>query len=46
MANHELPIRRRREAEASDPETSKKGLILMIGLVAGGAAIASLSCSV
>jgi cytochrome c-type biogenesis protein CcmE len=42
MANHELPTRRRRDAEPQDPEASKKGLILMIGLVAGGAAIASM----
>lgn len=42
MANHELPTRRRREAEERDPEASKKGLILLIGLVAGAAAIASM----
>jgi cytochrome c-type biogenesis protein CcmE len=43
MANHELPTRRRREEEATgDPEARKKGLILMIGLVGGGALIASL----
>ena len=42
MANHELPIRRRRDEPPQDPEASKKGLILMIGLVGGGALIASL----
>jgi cytochrome c-type biogenesis protein CcmE len=42
MANHELPTRRRRDEEPRDPEASKKGLILMIGLVGGGAAIAAM----
>ena len=39
---HEVPVRRRRE-EASDPERSKKGLILLLGLVMGAALIASMA---
>jgi cytochrome c-type biogenesis protein CcmE len=42
MANHELPTRRRRGEEPRDPEASKKGLILLIGLIAGAAGIAAL----
>jgi cytochrome c-type biogenesis protein CcmE len=43
MANHELPTRRRREEEAaSDPEARKKGLILLIALIAGAAGIAAM----
>lgn len=43
MANHELPTRRRREEEASsDPAARKKGLVLLIGLIAGAAGIASM----
>lgn len=43
MANHELPTRRRRGEEAAgDPEASKKGLILLIGLIAGAAGIAAM----
>ena len=40
--NHEVPVRRRREEEA-DPERSKKGLILLLGLVMGAALIASMA---
>ena len=36
---HEVPVRRRREEER-DPAQSKKGLILLLGLVMGGALIA------
>ena len=42
MANHELPTRRRRDEEPRDPEASKKGLVLLIALIAGAAGIASM----
>jgi cytochrome c-type biogenesis protein CcmE len=42
MANHELPTRRRRDEATSDPEASKKGLILLIALIAGAAGIAAM----
>ncbi|MGH7285478.1 MAG: cytochrome c maturation protein CcmE [Polyangiaceae bacterium] len=39
---HEVPVRRRREEER-DHEQSKKGLILLLGLVMGGALIAAMA---